>query len=45
MYIKNRKDFFGRVEKDVAPSRFSGEELRDVVSECDDIVFDFQSGK
>jgi hypothetical protein len=45
MYIKNIKDFLGRVEKDVAPSCLSGEELRDVVSECDDIVFDFQSGK
>ena len=33
-YRKNRKDFFvGRVEKDVAPPRLSGEELLDVVSE------------
>jgi hypothetical protein len=32
-YRKNRKDFFvGRVEKDVASSRLSGEELHDVVS-------------
>ena len=32
-YKKNKKDFFvGRVEKDVAPPRLSGEELFDVVS-------------
>jgi hypothetical protein len=31
-YRKNIKDFFvGRVEKDVAPPRLSGEELYDVV--------------
>jgi hypothetical protein len=45
-YRKNMKDFFvGRVEKDVAPSRLSGEELLDVVSEYGDIVFGLQSGK
>ena len=45
-YIKNRKDFFVvRVEKDVASSRLSGEELHDVVSEYYDIVFGLQSGK
>jgi hypothetical protein len=45
-YRKNRKDFFvGRVEKDVAPPRISGEELFDVVSEYGDIVFGLQSGK
>ena len=45
MYIKNIKDFFGRVEKDVAPLRLSSEELHDVVSEYSNIVFGFQSGK
>ena len=45
-YRKNRKDFFvGRVEKDVASLRLSGEELHDVVLEYDDIVFGLQSGK
>jgi len=45
-YRKNRKDFFvGRVEKDVASPRLSGEELHDVVSEYGDIVFGLQSGK
>jgi len=45
-YRKNKKDFFvGRVEKDVASSRLSGEELHDVVLEYDDIVFGLQSGK
>jgi len=45
-YRKNRKDFFvGRVEKDVAPPRLSGEELLDVVSEYGDFVFGLQSGK
>jgi hypothetical protein len=44
-YRKNRKDFFiGRVEKDVAPPRLSGEELLDIVSEYGDIVFGLQSG-
>jgi protein-arginine kinase activator protein McsA len=39
-YRKNRKDFFvGKVEKDVASPRLSGEELHDVVSEYGDIVF------
>jgi len=43
---KNRNDFVvGRVEKDVAPPRLSGEELFDVVSEYGDIVFGLQSGK
>ena len=42
-YRKNRKDFFdSRVEKDVAPPRLSGEELLDVVSDNDDIVFGLQ---
>jgi len=41
-----RKDFFvGRVEKDVASPRLSGEELHDVVLEYGDIVFGLQSGK
>jgi len=45
-YRKNRKDFFvGRVENDVAPSRLSGEELFDVVSEYGEIVFGLQSSK
>jgi len=45
-YRKNRKYFFvGRVEKDVASPRLSGEELHDVVSEYGDIVFSLQSGK
>ena len=45
-YRKNRNDFFvGRVEKDVAPPSLSGEELFDVVSEYDDIVFGLQSSK
>jgi len=45
-YKRNRKDFFvGRVEKDVASSRLSGEELHDVVLEYGDIVFGLQSGK
>jgi len=46
IYRKNIKDFFiGRVEKDVAPPRLSGEELHDVISEYGDIVFGFQSSK
>jgi hypothetical protein len=46
MYRKNKNDFFGgRVEKDVAPPRLSGEELFDVVSKYGDIVFGLQSGK
>ena len=45
-YRKNIKDFFvGRVEKDVASLRLSGEELHDVVSEYGAIVFGLQSGK
>ena len=45
-YRKNKKDFFvSRVEKDVAPPCLSGDELYDVVSEYDDIMFGFQSGK
>jgi len=45
-YKKNRKYFFvGRVEKDVASPRLSGEELYDGVSEYGDIVFGLQSGK
>jgi hypothetical protein len=45
-YRKNINDFFvSRVENVVAPPRLSGEELHDVVSKYDDIVFGFQSGK
>jgi hypothetical protein len=45
-YRKNRKDFFvGRVEKDIASPRLSGEELHDVVSKYGDIVFGLQSRK
>jgi hypothetical protein len=45
-YRKNIKDFFvGKVEKDVAPPLLSGEELHHVVSEYNDIMFGFQSGK
>ena len=45
-YRKNRKDLFvGKVEKDVTSLRLSGEELHDVVSEYDDILFGLQSGK
>ena len=45
-YINNINILFiGRVEKDVAPPYFSGEELYDVVLYYDDIVFGFQSGK
>jgi len=45
-YIKNIKNFFvGRIKKDVAPPRLSGEELNDYTSEYGDIVFSFQSGK
>ena len=40
-YRKNINDFFvGRVEKDVAPPYFSGEELHDVMLKYGDIVFD-----
>jgi hypothetical protein len=45
-YRKNIKDFFvGRVEKDLASPRLSGQELHDVVLEYGDIVFGLQSGK
>jgi len=45
-YRKNGKDFFvGKVEKDVASSRLSSEELHDVVSKYGDIVFGLQLGK
>ena len=41
-YRKNRIDLFvGRVERDVAPPLPSSEELHDIVSEYDDIVFSF----
>jgi len=44
MHRKNRNDIFvGKVEKDVAPLHLSGEELHDMVSEYDDIMFGFQS--
>jgi len=43
---KNIKDFFiGRVEKDDAPPHLSGEKFCNVVSDYDDIMFDFQFGK
>ena len=43
---KEQKGFFvGRVEKDVAPPCFFGEELHDVMSEYGDIVFGLQLGK
>jgi len=46
LHHRYRKDFFvGRVEKDVASPRLSGEELHDVISEYGDIVFGLQSGK
>jgi hypothetical protein len=42
----NKKDFFiDRVEKDIASSFFSGEELYSMVSKYGDIVFGFQSAK
>jgi hypothetical protein len=45
-YKRNKKNFFiGRVEKDVAPSHLSGEELYGIVLEYSDIVFGFQSSK
>jgi hypothetical protein len=41
-YRKNRMDLFvGRVERDVASPLPSSEELHDIVSEYDDIVFGF----
>jgi hypothetical protein len=43
-YIKN-KDFVGIVERDIAPQRFLGDELYDMVLEYGDIVFGFQSDK
>jgi hypothetical protein len=43
---KNKKDFYiGRVESDVVLLLPSDEELYDMVSEYDDIVFGFQSNK
>jgi hypothetical protein len=45
MHRKNKNDIFvGRVEKDVASLHLSGEELHDMVSEYNDIMFGFQSG-
>jgi len=45
-YKKNKKDFcVSRVEKDVASPLPFGEELYDMVSEYDNIVFGFQSSK
>ena len=45
-YRKNRSDFFvGRVERDVALQLLLSEELYEMVSENDDIVFGFQSDK
>jgi hypothetical protein len=44
-YRKNIKDFFvGRVERDVAPLLPSGEELYNMVSKYEDIIFGFHSG-
>jgi hypothetical protein len=41
-YRKNRMDLFvGRAERDVAPPLPSSEELYDIVSEYNDIVFGF----
>jgi hypothetical protein len=43
-YRKSKRDFFvDRVERDVIPLVLSGEELYDVVSQYEGIVFDFQS--
>ena len=45
-YKKNKNDFFiGRVENDVALPVPSKEEMYDVISQYEGIVFDFQSGK
>ena len=45
-YRKNKNDFFvSRVERDVVLPLLLGEEFYDVVSEYDDIVFGFHSGK
>jgi hypothetical protein len=44
-YRKNRKDFFvSRVQRDVALLLLSGEELYNVVSRYNDIIFGFQPG-
>jgi hypothetical protein len=44
-YRTNIKFFFvGRIKKDVALPLSSSEELYDVMSEYDDIMFGFQSG-
>ena len=41
-FKKNKKDFFvGRVERDVTLPRLLGEELYDVLSKYDNIVFGF----
>jgi hypothetical protein len=45
-YKKNKNYFFvGRIERDVILPVLLGEELYDVVSQYNDIVFDFQFGK
>jgi len=45
-YKKNNKDFLkGKVEKDVALPVLLGEELYDVVSQYEDIIFGFQFSK
>jgi len=45
-FRKNRKDFFvDRVERNVASSFLSHEELYDVMSEYSDIVYGFRSDK
>jgi hypothetical protein len=40
-----KKFFVGRIKIDIAPPVLSGEELYDMVSQYDDIVFGFQFGK
>jgi hypothetical protein len=45
-YKNKKKDIFiGRVERDVSPPLLSSEELYDIVSEYDNIVFGFQCRK
>jgi hypothetical protein len=45
-FKKNINDsFIGKVERDVAPPFFSGEELYNMVSGYNGIVFGFQFGK
>lgn len=45
-FRRNKKDsFIGKVKRDVAPPLFLGEELYNMVSRYNDIVFGFQFGK